>query len=404
MALVFVLLIYLTSFKTRPAEIISHQINVVEVMPGTSLAKITAVTGLFAPTHATYHLPLQGKHLVGPLPDFNGGMGIDPRTNQRPNATIRVEQTPERTNLDFFQMRSWVMRGFSSVEDASLTGSISGEISYKDNKWLATITNSTQYNFTDGVILSSPNWFAKIAALKAGEKVETEIDLNSMNNNRNMGAPLAYQIYNPQVNWQGPGAPPRPQAKDMMRQQIFESQLGNGWDPSSEGKLLFFGWSADPFQGGLNIEDNKVTKYYTTLFQVPLDLKFDPEHLEVPEGFLSGRLLSSQNIGMGPGSIMMQPNSEAVYQMELPEGKFSEMQLNIHQRNGASISTVTGYLYNWKTAAWNDINMTTDNTVIKDPANYINSDRLVRFKVSNQSQSQEFYGVSISLSSKGGGQ
>ena len=412
LALVFVLLIYLTSFKTRPAEIISHQINVVEVMPGTSLAKITAVTGLFAPTHATYHLPLQGIHLVGALPDFNGGMGIDPRTNQRPNATIRVEQTPERTNLDFYQMRSWVMRGFSSVEDASLTGSISGEISYKDNKWLATITNGTQYTFTDGVLLSSPNWFTKIPALKAGEKIQTEINPNSTNNNRNNGAPLAYQIYNPQVNWQGPGAPPRPQAKDMMRQQILESQLGNGWDPRSEGKLLFFGWSAEPFEGGLNIEDKKVKKYYTTLFQVPLDLKFDPAHLEVPEGLISGTLLSSQNIGMGPGSIVMQPNSEAVYQMELPVGKFSEMQLNIHQRNGASFSTVNGYLYNWKTAAWEDIGMTTDNTVIKEPAKYTNSDRLVRFKVSNQSQqqeqqqfqSQEFFGVSISLSSKGGGQ
>ena len=421
LALVFVLIIYLTSFKTRPAEIISHQINVVEVMPGTSLAKITAVTGLFAPTHATYHLPLQGKHLIGALPNFNGGMGVDPRTNQRPNATIRVEQTPEQTNLDFFQMRSWVMRGFSSVEDASLTGSISGEISYKDNKWLATITNGTQYNFTDGVILSSPNWFTKIAALKAGEKIQTEINPSSTNNNRNNGgAPLAYQIYNPQVNWQGSGAPPRPQAKDMMRQQILESQLGNGngWDPKSGGKLLFFGWSAEPFQGGLNIEDNKVKKYYTTLFQVPLELKFDPEHLEVPEGLISGTLLSSQNIGMGPGSIMMQPNSEAVYQMELPVGKFSEMQLNIHQRNGASFSSVTGYFYNWKTAAWDDINMTTDNTVIKDAAKYINSDRLIQFKVSNQSQpqsqsqqqqqqqfqQQEFFGVSISLSSKGGGQ
>lgn len=412
LALVFVLLIYVTSFKTRPAEIISHQISVVEVMPGTTLAKVTAVTGLFAPTHSTYHLQLQGRHLVGALPNIDGGMGIDPRT-QRPNATIRVEQTPGQTNLDFLQMHSWVMRGFTSVEDASLTGSISGEISYKDNKWLATITNGTRYNFTDGVILSSPNWFTKIAALKAGGKIQTEIDLNSMNNNRNMGAPLAYQIYNPQVNWQGPGAPPRPQAKDMMRQQIFESQLGNGWDPRSGGGLLFFGWSTEPFQGGLSLEDNQVKKYYTTLFQVPLNLKFDSEHLEVPEGFISGTLLSSQNIGLGPGSIMMQPNSEAVYQMELPEGKFSEMQLNIHQRNNANFSTVTGYLYNWKTAAWEDINMTTDNTVIKEPANYINSDRLVRFKVSNQTQSQsqqqpfqtqEFYGVSISLSSKGGGQ
>jgi len=70
LASVFVVLIYLTSFKTRPAEIISHQINVIEVMPGTSLAKITAVTGLFAPTHATYHLQLQGEHLIGGLSNF----------------------------------------------------------------------------------------------------------------------------------------------------------------------------------------------------------------------------------------------------------------------------------------------------------------------------------------------
>lgn len=413
LALIFVFVIYLTSFKTRPAEIISHQINVVEVMPGTSLAKVTAVTGLFAPNHATYHLPLQGRHLVGALPNIDGGMGIDPRT-QRPNPTIQVEQTPGQTNVDFLQMRSWVMRGFSAVEDASLTGSISGEISYKDNKWLATITNGTQYNFTDGVIISSSNWFTKIGALKAGGKLQTEINLNVMN--LNPGPPLAYQIYNPQVNWQGPGVPPRPQAKDMLRQQIFESQFGNGWDSRSGGKLLFCGWSVEPFQGGLNIEDKKVKKYYTTLFQVPLDLKFDPEHLEIPEGLISGTLLSFQNIGLGPGSVIMQPNSEAIYRMEIPEGKFSEMQLNIHQRNGAQFSTVTGYLYNWKTSVWDDINMTTDNTVIKDPSNYINSDQEVRFKLSNQSQSssqaqlrqqqpfqdREFYGVSISLSSKGG--
>jgi hypothetical protein len=57
--------------------------------------------------------------------------------------------------------------------------------------------------------------------------------------------------------------------------------------------------------------------------------------------------------------------------------------------------------------------------VIKDSANYINGDKLVRFKIAgNQAQPQqlqqklepqklqpqEFYGISISLSSKGGGQ
>ena len=411
LAVVFVLLIYFTSLKTRPAEVISHQINVVDVKPGTSLAKVTSVTGLFAPNHATYSLQLEGRHLVGALPNTDGGMMINSRTNQRPTANISVEQTPDQTNLEFRQMRSWVMRGFSSVEDASLTGSISGEISYKENKWLATVTNNTQYNFTDGVIISSANWFTKIGVLKAGEKIQTEINLNSTNPN---GMPIAYQIYNPQVNWQGPGAPPRPEAKDMMRQQILESQIGNGWETMSGSKLLFLGWSGEPFQEGLSINDQDVKKYYTTLFQVPLTLKFDPEHLEVPEGIISGTLVSSQNVGFGPGSIMMQPNSEAVYQLELPVGNFNEMRLNIHQRNGAFFSTVNGSFYNWKLDVWEDIGMTTDNTVIKNPTNYINGDHQVQFKVTNKSESQqsqsqfqqmtqqEFYGISISLSSKGG--
>ncbi|MDR3539740.1 MAG: DUF4350 domain-containing protein [Desulfosporosinus sp.] len=421
LAMVFVVLIYFTSFKTRPAEVISHQINVVDVKQGTSLAKVTSIIGLFAPNHETYNLQFPGRHLIGALPDIDGGIGMGSgTTTQNPKANISVEQTPEQTNLEFQQMRSWVMRGFSSVEDASLTGSISGEITYQDNKWLATITNSTHYNFTDGVIISSANWFAKLGALQAGGQTQREIEMNQTSRNNNPGMPLAYQIYNPQVNWQGPGAPPRPQAKDMLRQQILESLISDGAGSLSGNKLLFLGWSVEPFQEGLNITDKDVKKYYTTLFQVPLTLKFDPEHLEVPEGILSGTLLSSQNVGFGPGSIVIQPNSEAVYQLELPVGKFSEMKLNIHQRNGSSFSAVNGYLYNWKTAAWEDIGMTTDNTVIKESANYINGDRLVRFKISNQSQSQvqaqqqfasqpqqlpqqEFYGVSISLRSQGVG-
>ena len=175
------------------------------------------------------------------------------------------------------------------------------------------------------------------------------------------------------------------------------------------------GWSGEPFQEGLSINDKDVKKYYTTLFQVPLTLKFNPEHLEVPEGIISGTLVSSQNVGFGPGSIMMQPNSEAVYQLELPVGNFNEMRLNIHQRNGAFFTTVNGSFYNWKLDAWEDIGMTTDNTVIKNPTNYINGNNQVRFKVTNKSESQsqsqsqfqqmtqqEFYGISISLSSKGG--
>jgi len=418
LAIVFVGLIYFTSFKTRPAEVISHQINIVDVKPGTSLAKVTAITGLFAPTHETYHLQLQGRQLIGALPNIDGGIGMGSgATNQRPSANISVEQTPEQTNIEFRQMRSWVMRGFSSVGDASLTGAISGEITYQDNKWLATLTNSTHYNFTDGVIISSANWFAKVGALKAGGETQREIEMNQNSTNNNPGMPLAYQIYNPQLNWQGPGAPPRQQAKDMMRQQILESLIGDGGISPSGSKLLFLGWSVEPFQEGLNITDKDVKKYYTTLFEVPLTLKFDQDHLEVPEGILAGTLLSSQNVGFGPGSIMMQPNSEAIYQVELPLGKFSEMQLNLHQRNGSSFSAVNGSFYNWETASWEDIGMTTDNTVIKEPAKYINGDRLVRFKISNQSQSQaqsqqqfksqpqqlpqqEFYGISISLSSR----
>ncbi len=408
LALVFVLLIYITSFKTRPNEVISHQITTVEIKPGTSLAKVTTAIGLFAPNYTKYNLELPGRHLVGALPNTDGGMGIDPRTNQKPTANISVEDTSEQTNLEFRQMRAWVMRGFSAIEDATLTGSINGEITYKDNKWLATISNSTQYNFTDGVIIAFPNSFAKVGTLKAGEKTQIEIKLNTTNNN--FGGSISDQIYNPQFNWQGPGAPPMPKPKDMMRQQILQSQIGYTGESGNGGKILFLGWSEEPFQGGLNIEDTKMKKYYTTLLQVPFNLKFNKEQLEVPQGFINGTLFSSKNVDFGrPRVILIRSNSEAVYQLELPEGKFTEMQLNMQQSNRGSYGGMNGFLYNWKTANWEDVSVTSDNTEIKDPIKFINSDRLVRFKITYQPQQQqqqpqqEFFGVSVSLSSKGGG-
>ena len=148
-------------------------------------------------------------------------------------------------------------------------------------------------------------------------------------------------------------------------------------------------------------------KYYTTLLKVPFNLKFDSENLEVPEGLITGTLLSYQNVDFGPpGVVLMRANAEAIYQLELPEGTFREMQLNMHQSQRGSYSNLSGYLYNWKTANWEDISATSDNTVINDSAKYINSDRQVRFKVTNKEQQQmlEFLGVNVSLSSKGGAQ
>lgn len=134
--MVFVLAIYLVSFKTRPAEVISHQINVVEVKPGTSLARVTSVTGLFAPNHPKYNLQLPGRHLIAPLPNTGGMITNTTGTDQKPKADISVEQTPGQTNLEFREMNSWVMRGVAAIEDASFKGSINAEINFKDiNGW-----------------------------------------------------------------------------------------------------------------------------------------------------------------------------------------------------------------------------------------------------------------------------
>ncbi|MDA8229104.1 MAG: hypothetical protein M0T74_15650 [Desulfitobacterium hafniense] len=400
-SIVFVLLIYFTSFQTRPSEVISHQINIIDVKPGTSLAKLVTATGIFAPTYNKYSLELDGRHLVRALPNPGDRMNIDPQT-QKPKweANIGVEHT-NNTEIEFRQMRSWVMRGFSTVEDSSLTGTITGEVTFKDNKWLATITNTTKYDFTDGVIVSYPSWFTKIGALKAGDKIVTEINVSSTNINN--GPPFFYQIYNPQANWKGPGAPPRPEQKDLLRQRILETQFGNEWEFANGSKVFFLGWSDQPFAGGVELKDNQIKKFNTSLFKVPLNLKFDPAKLEVPEGILTGTLFSSKNVDFGPpGRILMREDSEAVYQVELPEGSFSEMQLNLRQAMQGNNRNLSIYLYNWQTLKWEEITLTSDNTVIRDHSKYIDRNRQVRFRVTNQRMTQEFFGVNISLTSKGG--
>jgi len=403
LAILCTALIYLTSFQSRPNQVISHQISIVDVKAQSSLAQALTATGFFAPNRNTYNISFAGRHLVNALPSADEQVvsqaGL--ARGQKRETTLTVEQDPGQTWIQLRKMRAWVMRGFTTTDDIHLQGTLNGEIASKDGKWLATLTNNTGYDFSDGVIVSPTNWFAKVGALRNGDKLETEIPMNS--GTINAGPPLFDQIYNPAVNWKGPGAPPRQEQKDQLRQQVLESLFGG--DRQWGDEVVFLGWSDQPVDGALSLPDNALTKYYTSLFVVPLSLKFNQDNLEIPAGLLNAALISTQNVDMGPpGMVIMRPNGEAVYQATIPPGKFSELQLSLRQRGKSPDVVLKGYLYNWNKAAWEEAEFTGDQAVVKGHPEYLNQNREVRIKVTNQQGYQELFGVDVAVSSKGGGQ
>lgn len=398
LAVLVIGVIYLSSFREQHSEVLTHQISVVDVNPNTNLAKVTTAIGVFAPSRSKYEIEMPGLQLFYALPSGEPWMN---GPGQRPEAKIVVEQNPGQTKIELRDMRAWAMRGFTTTGQTSLSGTVNGEVTYKDKQWLAVITNNTGYDFTDGVVLS-PFGFKKVGALKAGDKITVDIPIN-YNNQINSGAPFFYQIYNPGFNWQGgPGRPPRQDAKDLLRQQILESLFnGDMWQLNNGGKVFFFGWSDQPVRGIFTLQDQALKKFYTSLFKTELNLVLDKYNLQIPPGIITGILVESKNVGQGPpGRVYLQPNSEAVFQFEIPEGRFEEM--NLHLQSGMPYFSET-FLYNWEKQTWEKFQVKSGSNNIKDYGKYLNKNRQLRFKFSSQRDGIEVWGLSISLGSKGGG-
>ncbi|PKM80756.1 MAG: hypothetical protein CVU89_12540 [Firmicutes bacterium HGW-Firmicutes-14] len=399
LAVLFVAVIYTASFRERLSDVVTHQINVVDVNPNNTLAQVTTTTGVFAPSQNRYEIELEGRHMVNALPTFGDVRSYVPGQHQE--ARIIVEEGQGRTRIELLDMQAWLMRGFTTLGETSLKGTITGELTVKDKKkWVAVIQNNTEYEFTDGLVLSSFG-YKKTGVLKPGDRMEIEIPVNSGTGLG--GPPLYYQAYNPGFNWQGVGRPPRPNQKDMLRNQVLEAVMNYEGGPNTGNQPLFLAWSEQPVQGALKLPDRSAKQFFTTLFKVSLTLKIDKDNMNIPPGIINGILTDSNNIGFGPpGVIFMQPNSEAFYQIDIPEGKFDKLNLHLMAQGGNPGLWETA-LYNWKTKAWDEVKFKTGDIEIKDRDLYVNQNRQVRFRLKVNQGGFEVQGVSISTSSEGGG-
>jgi hypothetical protein len=394
LSLLFVMVIYFTSLQMKPSEVISNQLNIVDVSPNSNKAMLTTATGVFAPTQDNYKLKLKGQYLI------NGMPGQDPWTQTpggQPEASIAVTENADTTEIELRKMRNWVMRSFLSSGSAELAGGIDAEMKYQNNKWTAVITNNTGYDFEDGVVLSNPFWFVKVGAIKSGQKLETEVPATSTRVS-NQGPPFLYRIYD--QSWNGQGGKPELNQRAMLKQQI----LGYFYESGTNMETVFLGWCNQPIKGAVEIGNASVKKYQTALFRVPLTVQFDKADLRVPAGVLKGKLISGKNAGVGgpAGSILAQPNSEFIYELKLPEGKFSQLTLTLSGDGNQGSVNWNGYLYNWQKEAWEKVMVNFGDNEIKDYAKYIDSHGRMRFKFENSQGVFSFYGISISLGNQGG--
>ena len=396
LAIVFVAVIYVASFQERRSEVLTHQIGIVDVSVGTAFARAETTTGIFAPKFDTYRVELEGQQFINALQSNDYYRSYSP--GQVPESQLIVEQSPTSTVIELKDMDAWIMRGFSHETDISLAGTISGELQFDSKGWVGMVTNNTEYDFTDGVLVTAYG-FKKTGPLKAGKTLKIEMPKGSLGS---QGPPFYYQIYNPGMQWQGPGSPPRQTQQEMLRQQLLEA-LFNGaeWNPGG-GQTMFLAWSDQKIKGTVEIPGQDIKHYYTTLFKLPMQLKTDADNLNVPPGFIMGTVIDSSNIGLGPpGIIHMQPGGKAVYQFELPEGSFDTMEMYLS--GGGGPVNMAGFLYNWETQEWDTFNVRQGSNAVKDYQKYANNDRMVKFRIESDRDGYEVTGVSISLSSKDGG-
>lgn len=391
LSLLFILIMYLASMRTGRSDVVLNQINIVNASSDSSTAQVVTASGLFVAGKSKFELQLKDNYLINFLP-------IQEPTMQN-DTLLAVDEGRDKTSIQMLKMNSWSMRGFATAASISLQGGVSSELISRDNKWFAVLTNHTGYDFSDGVIVANPFWFAKVPALKSGQKIEVEIPLGTFQNkNLNGGPPLSYQIYDPNINWKGPGAPPRSKQSDMVRQQVLESVLGPGPGVPGKDQIYFFGWSSSPLKGVIDLNLKSAQSFSISVFKVPISLK--PNGSRIPPGLINADLISVNNAGTDGGRVFLQGNSEAIYQLHVPEGASGPLKLTLN--TGGPVQAWVGYLYNWEQEKWEETQLVGQDIEVKDYAKYVNKAQQLRFKLTCQRGGFEVSGLTLSLGNTGG--
>ncbi len=375
--------------KVAASEVIVTSLTVMEGQPGGSSLRTRSVAGLTMPPGSRGVFSLGGA-LLSPVPvPINAPMD--------PSKTLEVKATvAQGRQAKLEPQESWATRAVGAEAIVGEGGSVTGKLMVNGVETKGRLTSGLSFPLKDAVLVINGS-AASLGDLKPGDSVDVSTAMQVVRTARFVkGGFMGPQMVSEAVAqhlqpgaW-GPEGPTSEQYAIMRRQQLAWSGLSSvEWlMSSSQPPAVLVGWT-DHQPLPVTVGGQTVTGDSMGLYVQPVEIAFPDGDFEIPAGFLSPRLVSSEGGVQGAPQLMPgwfpPKDATSTFEFGLPAGigaRVTQMELSVPMlRTEIKRYPFVFSVYNWSSGAWQQVS-TEDGTVkMADVRGLVSPDGRVRARL-----------------------
>lgn len=395
---------YLFGFKTRYNTAIANIASLVEIQPGSDIARVSSAIGVFNNRRGTLTIEYDNSSGINiPFIDQNyyryGGDGSV--------STVVAKYTAgDRNKLEQYNISLWYPKLLYAAKTIPFDGGILNNITIKDGRIKGVIENDTPYDLLDTVLIIGNN-IIRVGDIVAGDSLTLDIPFDSKDVYKEPGLYLD-AVYG-KTWYPTPKDYPENFLELNQRRKLFEQCIYNVFN-SNRGKPVFtmLAMNEQEFDYGLTVNEKAPQKYSKNLFKLESPLKFEPgREVEIPAGIIIPSFYQEKDIAWYDYNnvLYIRDTGDLEFEFILPEN-IRTNEIKIYSKNYIPLAMKYGldqdspvrteilhnkykfYLYNVNTKAWDEIEPYTGDgnifsiTLTGDISRYVGSGNEMRMKIS----------------------
>ncbi len=329
-SLVFMMLIYIVGYKTRYTTAVINNFSVINVNQSSGNLDISTLMGLFNNRRGNMNVQYAKdlgvefsytQHYYGAYP----GMGYS--DENRNGRVVSKFTDSDPAVFELYDARMWEPAYATASQQRPFQGNFMNEVSIRDGKFEAVITNTTGLDMYDAFIAIGNN-FASIGNIPAGESKSIRVDLTGADSikrfNDFLDAKYPQSSYGVQQGNQSDDLKENMRKRNIFRsayEAIYSGGLGSI-------NIHFFALNYDDLGYELTVNQKKPEQFNTNLIYSNAALSFrSGSNVDMPAGIIRPVLPDNRGAyyeNPMDGSISIHDDGDIEFVFMLPEGVKAE--------------------------------------------------------------------------------
>ncbi len=383
LSIVFCIIIYIWGSGIGFDKSLTNNISLIEYNTKTKNAKIHTQSGISGIRTGKLNIEFKGDNNFS-LEDIFNSINL----SNYSDGDIVFEYFTQDKKVLLDNNGVWDMQTISATEDRVIDNFISQRFVYDGDKIKGEITNLSNYNLEDALIVYGYN-YKKIGDLFSGDSKEIEMNFSQSSElgDRQISGNYSkdrYRMLDTLYSYN------TTQTDDMVLNNVIKRDILSDYfrrnlvTTDSEFKII--AWNRETISQNVKINGKTVSRIDRNLIVIPIDVKYNSgSEITIPYGMIKPKIIDVNNFHNEKERDYFHgtnKNGFVIFRMDkTDEMEFKSMKVDLSSIRSYDIKT---YLFNYKNQQWNEI---TDKKIVT--INNTNKDIYY----------QEGYGVKLKVAS-----